>query len=110
MANSSAIDHHCKFANNIVFMFQIVNDAKSAPFAPILYKTFMYTPKVSKKTLLLANYAKFANHFLFRTKENGTHKNYSELHKIRTILPPSLQTPQNSCNPHQFLKVPCTQQ
>ena len=44
MANSSITDHNCKFINYIVFMFQIVNDAKSTPLMPTLYKTFMYTP------------------------------------------------------------------
>ena len=31
-ANSSALDNCHKLANNIIFMFQIMNDVKSAPF------------------------------------------------------------------------------
>ena len=52
MANSSATDHNCKFVNNTVFMFQIVNDVKSVPFAPILYKNFHVHPQSNQKTTI----------------------------------------------------------
>ena len=48
-------------------MFQNVNVAKSAPFALLtIYqkkKKFLYPPKVFKIAPILANYAKFADHF-----------------------------------------------
>ena len=68
--------------NNIVFMFQIVNDAKSAPFVHSRkIKNPCSPPKVFKKPIILANNAKFTYHFPIRTMVNGTHKNYSELRK-----------------------------
>ena len=49
MANSCSTDHHCKFNNNIVLMFQNVNVAKSAPFALLtIYQKSLYPPKVFK--------------------------------------------------------------
>ena len=49
MANSCSTDHHCKFNNNIVLMFQNVNVAKSAPFAILtIYQKSLYPPKVLK--------------------------------------------------------------
>ena len=90
MANSSGTDHNCKFSNNIVFMFQIVNDAKSTPFAPAPYKTFMYTPQSNQKVPTFGKLCKIHQLFLFRTEENGTSKVYSELRKICPIRPPLL--------------------
>ena len=49
MENSSATDHNCKFVNNTIFMFQIVNDSKSVPFALTTCKTVMYTPQSNQK-------------------------------------------------------------
>ena len=49
MANSFGTDHNCKFANDIVFILWIMNDAKSAPFAHIPYvKNPCIPPKISK--------------------------------------------------------------
>ena len=49
MANSLGTDHNRKFANDIVFILQIMNDAKSAPFAHIPYvKKPCIPPKISK--------------------------------------------------------------
>ena len=49
MANSCSTDHHCKFNNNIVLMFQNVNVAKSAPFALLtIYQKSLYPPKFLK--------------------------------------------------------------
>ena len=63
MANSCSTDHHCKFNNNIVLMFQNVNVAKSAPFALLtIYQKSLYSPKVFKIAPISANYAKFADH------------------------------------------------
>ena len=47
MANSCSTDHHCKFNNNFILMFQNVNVAKSAPFALLtIYQKSLYPPKV----------------------------------------------------------------
>ena len=51
-------------------MFQDVNVTKSAPFALLTkYQKSLYPPKVFKIAPILANYAKFANHFSFKQRE-----------------------------------------
>ena len=45
-------------------MFQDINVAKSTPFALLTkYQKSLYPPKVFKIAPILANYAKFADHF-----------------------------------------------
>ena len=58
MANSSAIDHHCKFANNTVFMFQIMNVVKSVPFAPNLILNFHVHPQSNQKAPIFGKLSK----------------------------------------------------
>ena len=61
-------------------MFQDVNVAKSAPFALLteyqksLYppQKSLYPPKVFKIAPISANYAKFADHSLFKQREMET--------------------------------------
>ena len=54
-------------------MFQIMNVAKSAPFALLtIYQKSMYPPKVGQNPPVLANYAKFADHFLIGPREMET--------------------------------------
>ena len=68
----------------------------------------MYPPKVVKKPPVLANYAKFANHFSIWTTGNGNLKFYSELRKIRSI--PQTHTA-NHTKLVQFMlisKIPCS--
>ena len=49
MASICSTDHHCKFNNNIVLMFQNVNVVKSAPFALLtIYQKSLYPPQVLK--------------------------------------------------------------
>ena len=48
----------------------------------------MYPPKVVKRPVL-ANYAKFADHYSIWTTRNENLKFYSELHKIRSICQPT---------------------
>ena len=55
----------------------------------------MYPPKVVKKAPILANYAKFAGHFLIWNPRNGNLKFYSELRKIRLIRQPTQRITQN---------------
>ena len=51
-------------------MFQDVNVAKSAPFVLLTeYQKSLYPPKVFKIAPILANYAKFADHFSFKQRE-----------------------------------------
>ena len=45
-------------------------------------------PKVFKIAPILANYAKFADHFSIRTTRNGTLKFHSKLHENRVIRRP----------------------
>ena len=50
-----------------------MNDAKSTPFTLIpTVKKSRYTPQVTKRPIVLANNAKFANHFPIHTMVNGT--------------------------------------
>ena len=44
-------------------MFQIVNDAKSVPFVPTLYKTFMYTPQSNQKAPIFGKSQKIRQPF-----------------------------------------------
>ena len=51
-------------------MFQDANVAKSMPFALLTkYQKSLYPPKVFKIAPILANYAKFADHFSFKQRE-----------------------------------------
>ena len=72
-------------------MFQNVNVAKSAPFALLtIYqqKKILVSPKVFTIAPVLANYAKFADHFSIRTTRNGTLQFHSKLHENRSIRHP----------------------
>ena len=71
-------------------MFQIINDVKSAPSTSIVPVKIHVSPLSNQKAHVLANYAKFANHFLIWTTGNGNSKFYSELCKIRSIRQPLL--------------------
>ena len=67
-------------------MFQDINVAKSAPFVLLtIYQKSLYPPKVFKIAPILANYAKFADHFSIWTTRNGNLKYHSKLHEIRLI-------------------------
>ena len=48
MSNSFRTDHNREFANDIVFILQIMSDAKSAPFAHSMLKNPCIPPKISK--------------------------------------------------------------
>ena len=51
-------------------MFQDINVAKSAPFALLtIYQKSLYPTKNIQSAPILANYAKFANHFLYLDHE-----------------------------------------
>ena len=63
MANSSANDHNYKFVNHIVFMFQIVNDSKSAPFAPPSYIKLPCTPPKIIKSPYFCKFGKICQPF-----------------------------------------------
>ena len=70
-------------------MFQDVNVTKSAPFALLtVYQKSLYPPKVFKIAPILANYAKFADHFSILTTRNGTLKFHSKLRENRSIRHP----------------------
>ena len=70
-------------------MFQAVNVTKSALFTLLSkYQKSLYPPKVFKIARILANYAKFADHFSISTTRNGTLKFHSELCKNRSIRHP----------------------
>ena len=67
-------------------MFQDINVVKSAPFAPlIIYQKSLYPPQNIQNAPILANYAKFANHFSIWTMRNGNLKYHSKLREIRLI-------------------------
>ena len=51
----------------------------------------MYPPQSSQKAHTLANYMKFANHFLIWTTRNGNPEFYSELREICSIRQPTQQ-------------------
>ena len=53
-------------------MFQIINDVKSAPSESIVPVKIPVSPLSNQKAHVLANYAKFANHFLIWTTEMET--------------------------------------
>ena len=54
-------------------MFQDINVAKSAPFALLtIYQKPLYPPQNIQNAPILANYAKFADHFSIWTTRNGT--------------------------------------
>ena len=55
----------------------------------------MYPPQSRQKAHALANYVKFANHFLIWTMRNGNPEFYSELHEIRSIRQPTQQITQH---------------
>ena len=65
-----------------------MNDVKSVPFAYMLHVKIHVSPLSSQKAHVLANYAKFANHFSIWTMRNGNSKFYSELREIRSICHP----------------------
>ena len=69
-------------------MFQDMNVGKSAPFALLtIYQKSMYPPQSSLKPPILANYAKFTDHFPIHPVENDIPQIYSECSKIRSIRP-----------------------
>ena len=74
---------------NVFFLFQIMNDTKSALFAYMVKAKNPCIPQISQKAPVLANYAKFADHFSIWTTRKGNLKFYSELHKIHSIRQPT---------------------
>ena len=67
-------------------MFQDINVAKSAPFALLtIYQKIPVSPQNIQSAPILANYAKFTNHFSIWTTRNGNLKYHSKLHEIRLI-------------------------
>ena len=67
-------------------MFQDINVAKSAPFALLtIYQKSLYPPQNIQNAPILANYAKFADHFSIWTTRNGNLKYHSKLREIRLI-------------------------
>ena len=70
-------------------MFQDVNVAKSALFVLFSkYQKSLSPPKVFKIAPVLANYAKFADHFSIRTTRNGTLQFHSKLRENHSIRRP----------------------
>ena len=53
-------------------MFQIINDTKSAPSMALVPVKIPVSPLSNQKAHVLANYMKFANHFLIWTTEMET--------------------------------------
>ena len=86
-------------------MFQIVNDMKSAPFVPTLYKTFMYSPQSIKKPPIFGKLGEICHPFFVPHGGKLNLQIYSELRKIGTICAPLVGIMWNSCDPRQFLKV-----
>ena len=77
-------------------MFQDMNVAKSAPSALLtMYQKFMYPPQSSQKAPVLANYAKFADHFSIWTTRTGNLKFHSKLREIRSIRQPPQRITRN---------------
>ena len=77
-------------------MFQDVNVAKSAPFAPLtIYQKSLYPPQNIQNAPISANYAKFADHFFIRTTRNGNLKFHSKLRKVRLIRQSQRRTTRN---------------
>ena len=67
-------------------MFQDINVTKSAPFALLtIYQKSLYPPKNIQSAPILANYAKFADHFSIWTTRNGNLKYHSKLREIHLI-------------------------
>ena len=82
-------------------MFQDINVAKSAPFALLtIYQKSLYPPKIFKMPPILANYAKFANHFSIWTTRNGKLKFHSKLREICLIRQSQRQTMRNPRDYH----------
>ena len=80
-----------------------MNVAKSVPFALLtIYPKIHVSPPNSLKPPILANYAKFADHFPIRPMENYIPQIYSECSKIRSIRPLLVRITRNPRNPHQF--------
>ena len=77
-------------------MFQDMNVVKSAPFALLtIYQKSMYPPQSIQKAPVLANYAKFADHFSIWTTRNGNLKFHGKLHEIRSIRQSPRRTTRN---------------
>ena len=77
-------------------MFQDINVAKSAPFALLtMYQKSLYPPQNIQNAPILANYAKFANHFSIWTTRNGNLKFHSKLREIRLIHQSQRRTTRN---------------
>ena len=81
-------------------MFQDINCTKSAPFELLtIYQKTMYPPKIFKMPPILANYAKFADHFSIWTTRNGNLKFHSILREICLIRQSQRRTTRN---PHDY--------
>ena len=77
-------------------MFQDINVAKSAPFALLpIYQKIPVSPQNIQNAPILANYAKFADHFSIWTTRNGNLKFHSKLHEIRLIRQSQWRTTRN---------------
>ena len=77
-------------------MFQDINVAKSTPFALLtIYQKSLYPPQNIQNAPILANYAKFADHFSIWTTRNGNLKFHSKLREIRLIRHLQRQTTRN---------------
>ena len=72
-----------------------MNDAKSVPFVYIVKVKNPCIPQSSQKAHILANYAKFADHFSIWTTRNGNSKFYCELREIRSIRQPTQRITRN---------------
>ena len=80
-----------------------MNVAKSVPFALLtIYPKIHVSPQSSLKPPVLANYAKFADHFPIRPVENDIPQIYSECSKIHSIRPLLVRIMRNPRNPHRF--------
>ena len=87
-------------------MFQDINVTKSAPFALLTkYQNSLYPPKDFKIAPILANYAKFADHFSIYTTRNGNLKYHSKLREIRSIRQRQQRMTQNPRDYCLFLPV-----
>ena len=77
-------------------MFQDINVAKSAPFALLTISQKLHVfPQSIQKAPVLANYAKFADHFSIWTTRNGNLKFHSKLREIRSIRQSPWRTMRN---------------
>ena len=84
-------------------MFQNMNVTKSVPFALLtIYPKNPCIPPKQFKTSILANYAKFADHFPIRPVQNDIPQIYSECSEIRPIRPLLVRIMRNPRNPHRF--------